>query len=217
MTSTIKLNLKSLANEQEKKNSNRKRCYIIYLNTAAILPGEERCVCKCHGSESVCETPWHLSYTFFFPVDLKVFQRADEAEFVFSLDFVWFLCSSAFVLQCRWRLSGERSKVRAVWKEGWLELEWCNEGTRVQPGHGSRGAEVVEGWLKTRRSLTPLLVREWQGSSVTVGLVGVLGALLGWWWVSHGALGLSGTLDIALVTKAGARVLKEREKWRRSR
>lgn len=154
---------------------------------------------------------------FFSPVDLKVFQRADEAEFVFSLDFVWFLCSSAFVLQCRWRLSGERSKVRAVWKEGWLELEWCNEGTRVQPGHGSRGAEVVEGWLKTRRSLTPLLVREWQGSSVTVGLVGVLGALLGWWWVSHGALGLSGTLDIALVTKAGARVLKEREKWRHSR
>ncbi len=35
------------------------------MNTAAILPHEERCVYKCHGSESVCVTPSHLSYIIF--------------------------------------------------------------------------------------------------------------------------------------------------------
>lgn len=58
----------------------------------------------------------------------------------------------------------------------------------------------------------PLLVRDSLGASVTVGLVGVLGALLGRRCVSHGALGLSGTLDVALVTKAGAGVLMERQR-----
>lgn len=44
--------------------------------------------------------------------------------------------------------------------------------------------------------------------SVTMGLVGILGSLLGGWWVSYGALGLRGTLDVALVTQTGAGVLK---------
>lgn len=49
------------------------------------------------------------------------------------------------------------------------------------------------------------------GASVTVALVRVLGALLGRRRVSHGALGLSGSLDVALVTKAGAGMLTRRE------
>lgn len=42
--------------------------------------------------------------------------------------------------------------------------------------------------------------------------MGVLGALLGGRRVSHGALGLRGTLDVALVAEAGPRVLTGRQK-----
>lgn len=89
----------------------------------------------------------------------------------------------------------------------------------VRPGCGcQRGpvtsAEVVEGWLKEEEEeqRTPLLVWERLEASVTVGLVRVLGAHLGRRRVSHGALGLGGTLDIALITKAGAGVLMGEEK-----
>ncbi len=94
-----------------------------------------------------------------------------------------------------------------------VKLEWHNIWREVWLGR-------LQPWLKPRlrseEELNPLLVLEWLGASVAVGLMRVLGALLGWRRVSHGALRLSGTLDIALVTKAGARVLKERKKkrWR---
>ena len=71
-----------------------------------------------------------------------------------------------------------------------------------EPGHlPTPAAEVAEGcWKEEER--TPLLVRERLGASVTVSLVGVLGALLGGRRVSHGALGLGGALDVTLVTQA---------------
>lgn len=51
-------------------------------------------------------------------------------------------------------------------------------------------------------------------ASVAVALVGVLGALLGGCGVSHGALGLRGALDAALVAQALARVLEEGQQHR---
>lgn len=93
-----------------------------------------------------------------------------------------------------------------------LPGRWRPSGNEVESerglndgGDAGMAAEVLKGWRV-------VLVQEWRGASVTVGLVGVMGALLGRWRVSHGALGLSGTLDAALVTKAGARELNERER-----
>ena len=65
MTSTIKVNLKTLANKREIKEIKKGAILCTYMNTAVILPHEEHCVCKCHGSESVCEMPSHLSYIIF--------------------------------------------------------------------------------------------------------------------------------------------------------
>lgn len=49
---------------------------------------------------------------------------------------------------------------------------------------------------------------------VAVALMGVLGALLGGGGISHGALGLRGGLDAALIAKPLARVLEEGDGWR---
>lgn len=178
------------------------------MNTAAILPREEHCVFKCHSSESVCVTPSHLSYIIF---SFNMVRQPDEAEPLVRFLFFWFLCLFAFMFQCRWKPSRKRSKVREGYTGGCLGWndDWTHGGRPDQVEGATPRLEPREHgdvWLE-EEELTPLLVQERLGASETVGLVGILGALLGWRRVSHGALGLSGTLDVALVTKAGAGVL----------
>lgn len=74
--------------------------------------------------------------------------------------------------------------------------EWCEHVSLSEQDEGEE-------------ELIPLLVHNHLATSVTVGLMGVLGTLLGGRRVSHSALRLRRTLDVALVTKARARVLME--------
>lgn len=78
----------------------------------------------------------------------------------------------------------------------------CREGG-VASALGRVGADHHAGW--------GLAVAV---ASVAVALVGVLGALLGCCGVSHGALGLRGALDAALVAQALARVLEDGQQHR---
>lgn len=66
------------------------------MNTAAIIPRQERCVCKCHGSESVCVTPSHLSTLF--SVVLQIVHQPHGAQLLASFFFFWFLCLFAFMI-----------------------------------------------------------------------------------------------------------------------
>lgn len=68
------------------------------MNRAAMVPLEEHCVCKCHGSE--CVAPSHIFYLT-LSVVLKMFLQPNEAELVLLLDF--FLVPMFVAFMCRWR------------------------------------------------------------------------------------------------------------------
>lgn len=72
---------------------------------------------------------------------------------------------------------------------------------------GSWEVAMKGGWRGPGRGWPSAGSGDRAGASVTVGLVGVLRALLGRGRVSHGALGLGGALDITLVAQARTGVL----------
>lgn len=98
--------------------------YNVHMNRAAILPREERCVCKCRGSESVwCPHLYRTSLT-----------SPARPGLVFIFFCFWFLWSFAFMLQCRQRSKGEGGS------------EWCKCEDGGTGEVLTRWWDVCRGW-----------------------------------------------------------------------
>lgn len=76
------------------------------MNTAAILPGEDRCVCKCH--ESVCVTPSHL----FYIILSSPARRGRTSRYIFLVPM--FVCLHVTVKAVRREVKGEGGLKRRV-------------------------------------------------------------------------------------------------------
>lgn len=100
------------------------------MNTAAILPLEERCVCKCHGSESVCDAFTSI-LQFFFQLFLKMFHQPNEAEHVGLL---LFFGSYVCLPSCQTAMEG--CQVKGGERRSWNDVV---EGRRSNQDQGVEG------------------------------------------------------------------------------
>lgn len=109
------------------------------MNTAAVLPCEERCVCKCHGSESVFTCDTFTSILHYFQLLQKWFTSPPRQNFWLDL-FFWFLCLSC----CSAAEGGRERGQKEGWKGGCLTWNDVMHGG-VWPGRGSDALAGADG------------------------------------------------------------------------